>query len=98
MRKSRRAIARLNVLRSSDTEKEKSEEYKKCINDILPDIDVLDICFNKDVNLGLIRSMGSANAYNSVISLDPKRHLTPQEFKLIKESRRQHYAKDEQLN
>lgn len=94
MRESRRAIAKLNVLRSSDTEPEKSEEYKKCINGILPDVEVLDICFNKDVNLGLIRSMASANAYNSVISLDPKRHLTPAEFKKIKELRKQHYAKD----
>lgn len=39
---SREAIAKLNVLSSYDTEKEKREEYKECILAIIEDLDVLE--------------------------------------------------------
>lgn len=39
---SREAIAKLNILSSYDTEKEKREEYKECIYAIIKDLDLLD--------------------------------------------------------
>lgn len=90
MRKSRAAIAQLNVLRSCDTEPEKSEEYKKCINDILPDIDVLDIIFDRIVNISLIKSLKMVDDYNSMVSSDPNRHLTAYEFRQVKDSLNAH--------
>lgn len=37
------AIAKLNVLSSYETSKEKHEEYKECINAILKDLEILEI-------------------------------------------------------
>ena len=41
--KSRQAIAKLNVLSSYETDPEKREQYKECINALLKDLEVLDI-------------------------------------------------------
>ena len=92
MKKSRAAIAELNVLRSSDTEPEKSEKYKQCINDVLPDVEALEIICAKTVNMSLIKSLKTANDYNSMASLDPNRHLTPYEFKVVKNAYKQYLA------
>lgn len=40
---SKEAIAKLNVLSSYETSKEKREEYKECINAILKDLEILDL-------------------------------------------------------
>lgn len=40
---SKEAIAKLNVLSSYETSKEKREEYKECIHAILKDLEILDL-------------------------------------------------------
>lgn len=40
---SKEAIAKLNVLSSYETSKEKHEEYKECIYAIIKDLDLLDL-------------------------------------------------------
>ena len=47
---------------------------------------IFDIIFDKLVNMSLIRSLKKASDYNKMVSLDPKRHLTDKEFKIIKKS------------
>ena len=84
MEKSRKAIAQINVLRSTETSNEKSEEYKKCINDILPDIEAFEICCKKRVNMGLIHTVKNYTSYNMIISGDPNRHLEKDEFQKLK--------------
>ncbi len=76
---SREAIAKLNVLRSYDTEKEKSEEYKKCINAILPDIEVLEILIKKKVNILDLIGCLNVHIYNSIIPFSSGQ-LTEEEF------------------
>ena len=83
---SREAIAKLNVLRSYDTEKEKSEKYKECINAILPDIEVLEIIKNWKVDLKLISICNSYEEYNEHIHWKEfdDRQLTKGDFNKVK--------------
>lgn len=48
--RSRKAIAKLNFLSSYDTDPEKRQQYKECINVLLKDLEVLEI-ITKNKNL-----------------------------------------------
>lgn len=79
---SREAIAKLNILSSYDTEKEKREEYKECIYAIIKDLEVLEILKNKRVNINKISKVKNLCNYNSICAIGTD--LTFEEYKTIK--------------
>lgn len=46
---------------------------------------ILNICLEKSVNFSLLKSIKHCRDYNDLVSKDPARHLTIDEFKKIKE-------------
>ena len=46
---------------------------------------ILNICLEKSVNFSLLKSVKHCHDYNDLVSKDPARHLTIDEFKQIKD-------------
>ena len=84
MKSIREIITDLNVARSNDCSKEKSEEIKGIIQYLLQYEKVLDIMKSKDVDIVALKYFINVDGYNySLRGKSPK--LTQQEWELLRE-------------